>query len=116
MRDDKPDYERRPGTDRDKSDELASGAITDLTDAARSAVSAREPDGSTHLRPGPAVSLHALGITPELVRTERLDLRDHVISGVHDLASLAQVARDPRTSSVRPNVVAWRDSVRTAIT
>ena len=103
--DDKPEYERRPDTDESKSDELARGAVNDVRAAAESAVSARaDARGLAHLRSPAAVPLprlHALGITPELVRTQRLDLRDRVITGAHDLASLVQGVRDPRIETLR---------------
>ena len=80
---DRPDYDRRPGTDRAASDVRVTGALDDLA-AATDAVSARAPGRPPYLRSGRGVSLHALGITPELVNTGRVDLRGHVrTAGIH---------------------------------
>lgn len=91
-------YARRPGTNVTKSTDLAQRAIADLVTVETSAVSARRLP--TSVRSAPVV--RALGITPELVKEERLDLRGHRLTGgAHEIAALAQVARDPRFETLR---------------
>ena len=92
-------YERRPGTDAAASRIRANAAIAAVGTAARTAVSARAADRGAPLRSG--TGLRALGITPELVNTQRIDLRGAIISNPHDLASLMQAARDPRIETLR---------------
>lgn len=93
------DYARRPGTNTAASTALCRSALSDLAAVTQSAVSARM-DVPPYLRPKPTV--RALGITPALINTQRLELRGQVITrGAHDIASLAQVARDPRFETLR---------------
>ena len=88
-----PDYERRPDTDRAASDARAAEALAGVVDAP--AVSLVREDGrAPYLRDAPAVRALGLGIRPELVREQRLDLRGRVIANAHDLA-LAQIIRNP---------------------
>ena len=97
-----PDYARRQGTDRAASDTRAQGALVDLDRAAASAVSTRATDRPARLRSKPI--LRALGIRPELVQSSRLDIRGQVIrdtADARDLATLAQVVRDPRFETFR---------------
>lgn len=106
-------YERRPiqgalpfGVDSEaeaaqRVTDAARGGINAAAAAAHTAVSARSETGPARVRPSTGLQLRALGITPELVSRQRLDLRGHVIHGPTDLASLAQVARDPRFETLR---------------
>jgi predicted RNA methylase len=102
VREDVPDYERRPGTDRARSERDVRDILDRVDAAGRRAVSAgRVAEAPLQRRGGGAPRLQGLGITPALVRTHRLDIRGQQIRDIHDLASLAQVVRDPRTETLR---------------
>lgn len=93
-------YTVRPGDDAQKAKDLAQGALRDLT-----VLSARQgtmggPRRSAG-REGDGLRTTGLGITPELVKTGRIDLRGHQVNTVRDLAQLAQVYRDPRFETLR---------------
>lgn len=93
-------YTVRPGDDAQKAKDLAQGALRDL-DAVpprdRTMGGDRRPPG----RAGAGLRTVGLGISPELIRTGRIDLRGRPVATVHDLAQLAQVYRDPRFETLR---------------
>lgn len=100
--DTKRQYARRTGPDAGKARQLTLFAIRDLGEVARTASSNIHPAGP--VPSGSGAILHGLGITRELIETGRVDLTGRYVSGTAELASLAQIYRDPRFETFR---VVW---------